>query len=176
MHASSLSSRTELHLWCNGSVLDRRFKPRYSQTKNNKLRSKSKYLIGLESDQRVRVELNVYLRPMISVRWHRNNPTERVGLVQIGHHHSNTIQSNFFSQWQIANLGDKHHSLYPYFSDGCTIPEILQSANWDYDFDSTTATLHFTSSGMTGLPFTARGEVLNTYACIANTDDVYVFK
>ena len=60
--------------------------------------------------------------------------------------------------------------------DGCTIPDILQSANWDYDFDSTTATLYFTSSGMTGLSFTARGEVLNTYTCIANTDDVYVFK
>ena len=188
MHASSLSSRTELHLWCNGSVLDRRFKPRSSQTKDNKfgicflstthaaLRSKSKYFIGSESDQRVRVELNVYLRPMISVRWNSNNPTERVGLVQIGHHHSNTIQSNFFSQWKIANLGDKHHSHYPYFSDGCTIPAILQSASWDYDFDSTTATLQFTSSGMTGLPFTARGEVLNTYDCIANKDDVYVFK
>jgi hypothetical protein len=140
------------------------------------IRSNSKYFIGSESDQRVRMELNVYLRHMISVRWHSNNPTERVGLVQIGHYHSNTIQSNFFSQWKIANVGDKHHSLYPYFSDGCTIPEILQSANWDYDFDSTTATLHFTSSGMTGFQFTARGEVLNTYACIANTDDVYVFK
>jgi hypothetical protein len=57
----------------------------------------------------------------------------------------------------IVNLGDKHHSLHPYFSDGCTIPDILQSANWDYDFDSTTATLYFTSSGMTGLSFTARG-------------------
>jgi hypothetical protein len=106
---------------------------------------------------------------MISVRWHSNNPTERVGLVQIEHHHSNTIQL-------IANLGDKHHSLHPYFSDGCTIPDILQGANWDYDFDSTTATLQFTSSGMTGLSFMARGDVLNTYACIANTDDVYVFK
>jgi hypothetical protein len=61
-------------------------------------------------------------------------------------------------------------------SDGCMIPDILQSANWDYDFDSTTATLYFTSSGMTGLSFTARGEVLMTYTCIANTNDVYVFK
>ena len=60
--------------------------------------------------------------------------------------------------------------------DGCTIPDILQSANWDYDFDSTKSTLHFTSSGMTGLQYIARGEVMNTYACIANTDDVYVFK
>ena len=61
MHASSLSSRTELRLWCNGSVLDRRFKPRSSQNKDNKfgicflstthaaLRSKSTYLIGSES-------------------------------------------------------------------------------------------------------------------------------
>jgi hypothetical protein len=46
----------------------------------------------MESDQRVRVELNVYLRPMISVRWNSNNPSERVGLVQIVQHHSNTIQ------------------------------------------------------------------------------------
>jgi hypothetical protein len=63
--------------------------------------------IWSESNQRVRVVLNVYLRPMISVRWHRNNPTERVGLVQIGHHHSNTIQLNLFSQkklliWEIS--------------------------------------------------------------------------
>ena len=113
---------------------------------------------------------------MISVIWNSNNPTERDGLVQIGHHHSNTIQINFFLQCKIANLGDKHHSPHPYFSDGSTIPAVLQNANWDYEFDSITAPWHFTSSGMTGLPFTARGEVLNTYYCIARKDDVYVFK
>jgi len=56
------------------------------------------------------------------------------------------------------------------------IPEILKSASWDYDFDNTTATLNFTSSGMTGLQFRAGVEVLNTYDCIANTNEVYVFK
>jgi hypothetical protein len=57
--------------------------------------------------------------------------------------------------------------LYIYFSDGGTIPGFLQSVNWDYDFNSTNATLNFTSSGMTGLKFTAGGDVLNTYDCIA---------
>jgi len=90
--------------------------------------------------------------------------------------HPDTIELNLFSQWKIAHLGVKHHSLHHYFSDGCTIPEILQSAKWDYDFDSTTATLDFTSSGMTGLQYTARGEILKTYDCIANTNEVYVFK
>lgn len=155
MKSSSLPFRAELYWWCNGSVVDRGSSPVRVKLKTTEL----VFVASLLRMQHIFDWIGIRLMCTSGMKCHPD-----------------TIELNLFSQWKITHLGVKHHSLHHYFSDGCTIPAILQSANWNYDFDNRRATLTFTSSGMTGLQYRARGENLNTYNCIANTDEVYVFK
>jgi len=129
MQSSSLSVRTELHRWCNG-VVDRGSSP-------VRVKLKTIELVLVASLLRIQ-----QIFDWIGIRLMCTSGMKC---------HPDTIELNLFSQWKIAHLGVRHHSLTYYFSDGCMIPEILKSANWKYDSVSPTATLTFTSSGMTGL-------------------------
>ena len=61
-------------------------------------------------------------------------------------------------------------------AEACTLPASLQGSGWKYTYGANEVTVSFGTNTMSGLSYTARGEVLNSYHCISNTANVYVFK
>jgi hypothetical protein len=45
--------------------------------------------------------------------------------------------------------------------DACTLPASLQGSDWKYTYGANEVTVSFGTSAMSGLSYTARGEVLN---------------
>jgi hypothetical protein len=61
-------------------------------------------------------------------------------------------------------------------SEACTLPASLRGSDWKYTHGAKEVTVSFGTKTMSGLSYTARGDELNSYQCISNTANVYVFK
>lgn len=62
------------------------------------------------------------------------------------------------------------------FLEVCQLPSPLQSSSWNYTDNSRELILAFGTSTMSGFKYRFRGEDIESYDCISNTSNVYVFK